>query len=60
MAQAVLHGVWRAVYRLLRGFSVADGSIRSELLLDGLHPTPEGHQIMARQLSAHLKKDNGN
>lgn len=23
MAQAVLHGVWRAVYRLLRGFSVA-------------------------------------
>ena len=37
-----------------------NGRLKRELLLDGLHPTPEGHQIMARQLSAHLKKDNGN
>ena len=27
-----------------------DGTPRSELLLDGLHPTPEGHQLMARRL----------
>ena len=35
----------------------------SWLLSLGVHtmigiPTPEGHQIMARQLCAHLKKDN--
>ena len=28
-------------------FLSPDGSIRSELLLDGLHPTPEGHRLMA-------------
>ncbi len=37
-------------------FLSPDGSIRSELLLDGLHPTPEGHHLMARQLSAQLKR----
>lgn len=31
-----------------------DGSPRSELLLDGLHPTPEGHQLMARRLERQL------
>mgnify|MGYP001024686720 FL=1 len=35
-----------------------NGRLKRELLLDGLHPTPEGHQIMARRLCAHLKKDN--
>ena len=37
-------------------FLSPDGSIRSELLLDGLHPTPEGHCLMARRLSAQLKR----
>lgn len=37
-------------------FLSPDGSIRSELLLDGLHPTPEGHRLMARRLSAQLKR----
>lgn len=37
-------------------FLSPDGSTRSELLLDGLHPTPEGHRLMARQLSAQLKR----
>lgn len=37
-------------------FLSPDGSIRLELLLDGLHPTPEGHRLMARQLSAQLKR----
>ena len=32
----------------------ADGTVRGELLLDGLHPTPEGHLLMARRLSARL------
>lgn len=34
-----------------------NGRLKRELLLDGLHPTPEGHQIMARRLSAHLKRE---
>ena len=37
-------------------FLSPDGSIRSELLLDGLYPTPEGHRQMARRLSAQLKR----
>ena len=37
-------------------FLSPDGSTRSELLLDGLHPTPEGHRLMARRLSAQLKR----
>lgn len=37
-------------------FLSPDGSIRSELLLDGLHPMPEGHRLMARRLSAQLKR----
>ena len=32
------------------------GFVASELLLDGLHPTPEGHRLMARRLSAQLKR----
>lgn len=31
-----------------------DGTVRSELLLDGLHPTPEGHRLMAQRVSALL------
>ena len=38
-------------------FLCPDGMICTELLLDGLHPTPEGHQIMARRLCAQLKKE---
>ena len=34
-----------------------NGRLKRELLLDGLHPTPEGHQIMARRLCAHLKRE---
>ena len=34
-----------------------NGRLKRELLLDGLHPTPEGHQIMVRRLSAHLKRE---
>ena len=34
-----------------------NGRLKRELLLAGLHPTPEGHQIMARRLSAHLKRE---
>ena len=37
-------------------FLSPDGSIRSELLLDGLHPTPKGHRQMARRLSVQLKR----
>ena len=37
-------------------FLSPDGSTRSELLLDGLHPTQEGHCLMARRLSAQLKR----
>ena len=33
-----------------------DGSICSDLLLDGLHPTPEGHRLMAQRLSEQLRK----
>ena len=41
------------------------GAMLNQLLSLGVHtiigiPTSEGHQITARQLSAHLKKDNGN
>lgn len=32
-------------------FLRSDGAIREELLLDGLHPTPEGHRLMAYRLS---------
>lgn len=32
------------------------GGVLAELLLDGLHPTPEGHRLMARRLSAQLKR----
>lgn len=35
-------------------FLKPDGSVCTELLLDGLHPTPEGHQLMACRLSEHL------
>lgn len=39
------------------------GAMLNQLLSLGVHtmigiPTPEGHQIMARRLCAHLKKDN--
>lgn len=33
-----------------------DGTVRAELLLDGLHPTPEGHQLIAARLSELLNK----
>ena len=35
-------------------FLKTDGTVRTELLLDGLHPTPEGHRLMAQRLSAQL------
>ena len=34
-----------------------DGTPRSELLLDGLHPTPEGHQLMARRLERQFRAE---
>ena len=37
-------------------FLMLDGVVREELLLDGLHPTPEGHQLMAARLSEQLAK----
>ena len=37
-------------------FLAPDGAARGELLLDGLHPTPEGHRLMAARLSARLDK----
>lgn len=39
-------------------FLSPDGRICTELLLDGLHPTPEGHQLMARRLCAQMKENN--
>lgn len=33
-----------------------DGSPRTELLLDGLHPTAEGHDLMARRLIEQFNK----
>lgn len=37
-------------------FFDADGRLRRELLLDGLHPTPEGHRLMAARLSELLNR----
>ena len=36
-------------------FQEEDGRVRSRLLLDGLHPTPEGHRKMARRLLEQLR-----
>ena len=41
------------LYDLLRD---ADGTPRPELYLDGLHPTAEGHRIMAERIAAALRK----
>lgn len=35
-------------------FLTADGAVRAELLSDGLHPTAEGHRIMAECLLREL------
>ncbi len=34
-----------------RDFRNADGTLREELYLDGLHPNPKGHRIMAERIS---------
>ncbi|MCR5089875.1 MAG: hypothetical protein K6C08_10225 [Oscillospiraceae bacterium] len=34
-----------------RDFQRTDGTVRDELYLDGLHPGPEGHRIMAERIS---------
>ena len=36
-------------------FLTPDGGAREELLLDGLHTTPEGHRLMAARLCAQLE-----
>ncbi len=50
---------WISAYFLPRGFPVADfrtpflrpdGTVRRELFQDGLHPTAEGHRLMAQVL----------
>lgn len=37
-------------------FLCRDGRIKNELLLDGLHPTAEGHRLMAARLTRFLKE----
>ncbi len=37
-------------------FLTPDGGAREELLLDGLHPTPEGHRLMVARLCAQLEQ----
>lgn len=37
-------------------FLTPNGTVREALLLDGLHPTPEGHRLMAARLCARLDK----
>jgi len=36
-------------------FLNADGSVKTELLLDGLHPNQDGHRLMADRLTQHLR-----
>ncbi len=47
------HVPYIPLYDLLRD---ADGTPRPELYLDGLHPTAEGHRIMAERIAAALRK----
>ena len=47
------HVPYIPLYDLLRD---ADGTPRPELCLDGLHPTAEGHRIMAERIAAALRK----
>lgn len=35
-------------------FLYPDGGVRADLLMDGLHPAPAGHQIMAKRLASVL------
>ena len=47
------HVPYVELYDLLRD---ADGTPRPEMYLDGLHPTAEGHRLMAERIANGLRK----